>query len=122
MRALALSKLALSALGVLLFIGAAWAADPVGTYTCLGHSPDGGAAYKGVVTVVKTGETYQVTWLIGGKKTTGTGVGDEGFLAVSYQSGKDTGLALYGSVKADWKGVWTYQNGTSMGDESWTRQ
>ena len=112
----------LSAVGLLMFCGASFAASPVGKYLCKGHSPDGGASYTGTVTVVKTGATYQVTWLIGGQKYIGTAVGDEGFLAVSYKSGNNTGLALYGSSGDDWKGVWTYQQGTSLGDEGWTRQ
>ncbi len=106
----------------LMFAGAAFAANPVGKYTCRGHGPDGGDLYKGTVTVEKTGDTYKVVWVIAGKKTVGTAIGDANFIAISYVSGNSTGLALYGEDGDDWKGVWTYQNGTSMGDESWTRQ
>lgn len=97
-------------------------ADPAGRYVVDGTSPGGGGKYTGTVVVAHTGDTFSVTWIVAGRKFVGTGIGDKDFLAVSYKSGNDTGLALYGSDAADWTGVWTYQGGTQMGTEHWTRQ
>ena len=43
------------------------------------------------------------------------------FIAVSYKSGNDTGLALYGSDGGNWKGLWTYAGGREVGAEIWKR-
>jgi hypothetical protein len=101
---------------------AAWAADPVGTYDVSGSNPGGSGSYTGTVRVEKTGETYKVTWEIAGTRYIGTALGDERFLGVSYRTGNNTGLALYGEEGADWVGVWTYANGTELGKEKWTRR
>ena len=85
-----------------LVVGAATlahAADPVGHFTVKGTSPGGSDSYEGDVTVTKTGDTYSVIWTIGGTKYVGTGIGNDDFLTVSYKSGNDTGLALYGHGK-----------------------
>ena len=44
------------------------------------------------------------------------------FIAVSYRSGSETGLALYYAEGDDWVGVWTYANGTRIGVEKWARR
>ena len=44
--------------------------------------------------------------------TTGQGVYD---LLVSYRSGDESGLALYGADGGNWKGIWTYAGGTRIG-------
>ena len=41
-------------------------ADPVGKYDVEGTNPSG-STYSGSVSVQKTGDTYKVTWTIGGK-------------------------------------------------------
>jgi len=84
---------------------AAFAADPVGT-----------------VTVSKTGETYRVVWVVGSTRYIGTGIGNKDFIAVSYRSGNDTGLALYGADGGNWAGVWTYAGGQNVGAEFWKRR
>jgi len=99
---------------------AAFAADPVGSYEVQGNNPDG-SKYSGTVTVTQTGQTYRVVWKIGSTRYTGTAIGDKNFLAVSYQSANQTGLALYGADGDNWKGIWTYSGGTSMGAELWER-
>src|SRR5258708_3389140 len=80
----------------LLWSATAFAADPVGTYKIEGTNPGSGTKYTGTVTVEKTGETYRVVWVVGDSRYVGTGLGDKNFMAVSYNSGSDTGLALYG--------------------------
>ena len=102
--------------------GTAALADPAGRYDVAGTNPGGGSAYSGTVTVQKTGETYKVTWDIDGTKYNGTALGDDKFLAVSYVSGGDSGLALFGANGAGWKGVWTYAGGTQIGTEAWTKK
>jgi hypothetical protein len=113
---------AIAASAAILFSTAAFAGDPVGKYSVEGKNPDGNGGYSGTVSVEKTGETYKVTWNIGGTIFVGTGIGDRNFIAVSYKSGNNTGLALYGEESDHWAGVWAYQGGRKMGAEVWTRQ
>lgn len=113
---------ALALAAVLAFAPAALAGDPVGKYAAEGVNPDGKSTYSGTVTVEKTGDTYKVTWNVGGTIYVGTGLGDKNFLAVSYKSGSDTGLALYGEDGDSWAGIWTYHNGKKVGAEKWTRK
>ena len=100
----------------------AFAADPVGTYAVRGVNPGGGAEYSGTVQVSRTGETYRVVWNVAGEQFVGTGIGNQDFLAVSYQSGKSTGLALYGAAGSDWQGTWAYAGSRATGGERWTRR
>ncbi len=101
---------------------AAFAADPVGKYNIEGANPGGGGKYAGTVTVERTGETYSVIWMVGGTRYVGTAIGNRDFIAVSYRSGNDTGLALYGADGGNWKGLWTYAGGQQVGAEVWSRQ
>ena len=114
--------LAMTAIATCFLIASAWAADPVGLYNVSGKNPGRQGSYSGTATVEKTGETYKVTWDIGGTIYVGTAIGDKSFLAVSYRSGNNTGLALYGEDGGNWQGIWTYQKGTKLGAEVWTRQ
>ena len=97
-------------------------ADPIGKYSVAGANPGNESPYKGTVDVQQTGETYRVVWMIDGQRYVGTGIGDDKFIAVSYRSGKETGLALYYAEGDDWVGVWTYANGTRIGVEKWMRR
>jgi hypothetical protein len=100
----------------------ALAADPEGKYRVTGSNPGGGASYAGTVTVERTGDTFRITWDIGNRTFVGTGIGSERGLAVSYRSGNQTGLAIYGPQGDGWQGVWAYMDGRTIGGESWTRQ
>lgn len=102
-------------------VATAFAADPPGTYAVQGTSPDG-SKYTGTATITETGQTYKMIWKIGRDTYTGTAIGDKDFLAVSYASGSDTGLALYGADGGNWKGIWTYAGGTKIGSEMLKRQ
>jgi hypothetical protein len=106
---------------LLLSVAAAFAADPVGTYSIQGTNPGGNGKYSGTVTVSRTGETYRVIWIVGGTRYVGTGIGDKNFIAVSYKSGNDTGLALYGADGGNWSGVWAYSGAREVGAEVWKR-
>ena len=108
-----LSLLALSATAI---------ADPVGRYLVEGAEPGGGGAYTGTVTVDKTGDTYRVTWEVGGERYSGTGIGNKDFIAISYTSKSESGLALYGADGQNWKGIWAYSNGRQLGTEAWVRR
>jgi hypothetical protein len=101
---------------------AAYAADPTGSYTIDGTNPGGKGTYSGTVSVTKTGETYRVVWVVGSTRYIGTGIGDKNFLAVSYKSGSDTGLALYGADGGNWTGVWAYSGAQQLGAEAWKRE
>jgi hypothetical protein len=111
--------LAAAAAGCLL--GTAALADPVGRYWIQGTNPGDGRTYSGEVAVTKTGDTYRVVWIIAGQTYTGTGIGSDNFLAVSYRSGNETGLALYGRRSdGSWHGIWTYAGGRQVGTDRWT--
>lgn len=97
-------------------------ADPVGTYRVDGTDPGNGGSYSGTVSVERTGQTFKVVWLINGTRYFGTGIGNKDFLAVSYRSGNQTGLALYAPDGDGWTGVWTYAGGTEMGTDRWKRR
>ena len=114
------STIAVAAL--LMSAAIAFAAEPAGSYRCEGSNPGGGGAYKGTVSVEKTGETYRVVWVVGATRYVGTGIGNKDFLAVSYRSGNDTGLALYGADGGNWTGIWTYAGGRQVGAERWLRE
>ena len=78
----------------------AFAGEPAGRYSVVGSNPGGGARYQGTVTVEPTGETFRVTWDIGGQTFVGTGIGTNRGIAVSYRSGNQTGLAIYAPREA----------------------
>jgi hypothetical protein len=101
---------------------AALAGDPTGDFDVEGTNPGGGSTYRGTVSVRKTGETFRVVWVVGGQRYIGTGIGNKDFLSVSYRSGNDTGLALYGEDGDGWLGIWTYAGGTQVGAEKWHRK
>lgn len=113
---------AISAAALLWSAATAFAAEPEGTYRVEGTNPGSGSEYSGTVSVEKTGQTYRVIWVVGGTRYIGTGIGDHDFLAVSYKSGSDSGLALYGADGGNWSGVWAYSGARQMGTEIWKRQ
>jgi hypothetical protein len=114
--------LLIAAATLLLSVTAGFAADPVGTYSVEGANPGGGSGYTGTVTVERTGDTYRVVWVIAGERYVGTAIGNKDGIAVSYRTGNKTGLALYGEDGGNWAGVWTYENGRTLGPEIWKRR
>ena len=95
-------------------------ADPVGRYSVRGTNPNG-SSYSGEVRVSRTGDTYRVVWDIGNQTYTGTGIGNDDFIAVSYRAGSQTGIALYGrKSNGVWEGVWTYAGGREIGTDRWS--
>lgn len=115
-------RILLAAVALLCGTALAFAANPVGSYRITGTNPGGGSTYHGSVSVTRTGQTYRVVWVIGGKRYTGTGIGNREGLAVSYRSGNATGVALYGADGGNWEGVWAYAGGRRMGTEVWKRR
>jgi hypothetical protein len=97
-------------------------AEPVGRYRVEGTNPGSSSGYSGLAQVEKTGDTYRVVWVVGHTRYIGTGIGDSEFMAVSYRSGRDTGLALYHADGDNWKGVWAYAGARKLGSEVWQRQ
>jgi hypothetical protein len=114
-------------------------ADPSGTYNLVGRNADNGSTYKGTVEVSRTGATYKVVWLIGGKESIGTGLGSHfrngDTIVTGPASDEDTGLSV-GYVNKDsfgiatyylqpdgsWSGVWTYGGSQHTTSETWTPQ
>jgi hypothetical protein len=113
---------ALVAGGISAWAGSAFAGDPAGRYSLVGSNPGGKGRYSGTVEVEKTGDTFRVTWDIGGQTYVGTGIGSDKGFAVTYRSGNQTGLAIYGAKGNDWDGVWTFTGGKEIGGEAWTRR
>jgi hypothetical protein len=97
-------------------------ADPIGKYDVKGANPGSGSAYDGSVTVEKSGDAYRVIWQIGSQFFIGTGVLDNNSLAIWFQSGNFTGVALYAADGDNWKGRWVTAGGTEIGTEDWTRK
>lgn len=96
-------------------------AGPEGSYKVEGKAPDG-STYSGSATVVATGQTFKVTWVIGGDKYVGTAVGNDDFFAVTYGTGGSNGLAVYGRKDQDWVGIWTTSGDTKVGAERLVRK
>jgi hypothetical protein len=107
-------------MGSMASFSSAWAGDPVGSYSLVGSNPGGKGRYAGTVAVERTGDTFRVTWDIGGQ--TFVGVGSEKGLSVSYRTGNQTGPAIYGAKDNDWEGVWTFIGGKEVGGEVWPRR
>ncbi|MBL4758528.1 MAG: hypothetical protein JKY32_13115 [Rhizobiales bacterium] len=110
-------------------------ASPVGTYDVVGTHPDDDGEYTGVVTVTRTGETYQVIWDVQGTRFIGTGLGavirnnqfligaankNDIAISVGYTSGNSFGMAMY-FLKEDgrWEGVWTSGGSRNVATETW---
>jgi hypothetical protein len=96
-------------------------ADPVGRYAVRGTNPNG-SSYSGEVRVTRTGEsTYRVVWDIGRRSYFGTAIGNDEFIAVSYRTGNQTGIALYSRKSGGrWEGVWTFAGGREVGTDNWS--
>ncbi|HLN10920.1 MAG TPA: hypothetical protein VK281_18445 [Xanthobacteraceae bacterium] len=60
--------------------------------------------------------------VICGQRYVGTGIGDKNFIAVTYQSDDQTGLALDAAEGDARVGVWTYAGGKQIGTERWERR
>ena len=103
-------------------LSSAWAGDPAGSYSLVGSNPGGKGRYAGTVTVERTGDTFRITWDIGNQTFVGTGIGGEKGFAMSFRSGNQTGVAIYGVKGNDWEGVWTFTGAKEVGGESWTRR
>jgi hypothetical protein len=113
---------AISAAALLWSAVTAFAGELTGHYSVQGTNPGSTSRYGGTVSVEKTGQTYRVIWIVAGQRYIGTGIGNGEFVAVSYVSGRETGLALYAPNGDNWSGVWTFANGRQMGTEVWKRE
>ncbi len=110
-------KLLVSLMFLVAFASAA-SAQVTGRYDVEGQNPDK-TTYVGSVSVEKTDETYRVVWTIGGVRYTGTGIGNDDAMAISYRSGNNTGVAFLARDKGEYVLVWTYLGGTTIGAERW---
>jgi len=70
------------------------AAEVEGRYRIDGRNPgDTAGRYTGEVAVTRTGDTYQVAWIVGGQKSVGTGLRTGDILSVAYGTPQAGGLA-----------------------------
>jgi hypothetical protein len=114
-------------------------ADPIGTFNVVGHNADDGSTYKGTVEVSRTGPTYKVVWVIGGKQSIGTGLGTHiengNTIITGVATDKDIGISVgyinkdsfgistyYRRPDGTWSGVWTYGGSQHIVSEIWTPQ
>ena len=95
--------------------------DPVGVYEMTGTNPGNGAKYSGRVAVVRTGDTFQVTWTVSGHLIVGIGIGKNDYLAVSFGSGSNVGIAVYKENQEGWIGIWAPSGSREVGTETWKR-
>lgn len=86
-----------------------------------GTNPRNGTKYSGKVAVVRTGDTFQVTWTVGGQTIVGIGIGKRDYLAVSFRSGGDIGIAVYNQNQDGWIGIWAPVGSQEIGTETWKR-
>ena len=117
-----IAKFAAAVAALVLSSALAFAGDPVGRYSVTGSNPGNNGRYSGTVTVERTGDTFRVTWDIGSQTFVGTGIGNDKGFAVTYRSGNQTGLAIYGSKGDNWEGVWAYTGSQEIGGEAWARR
>jgi hypothetical protein len=110
-------------------------ADPTGTFNVKGKNPNDGQDYTGKVSVERNGETYTVTWNIGGTTFVGTGLGakfigdrfqmgtasaDDTAISVGYVSNNSFGMAMYfQQPDGHWQGIWTYGGSNKASVEDW---
>lgn len=112
-------KLAAAIVTALTLWSTAALADITGRYLVEGSTD--GNPYRGTVTLSRTGDTYRVEWRVGEERYVGTGIGDERFLAVSFISAGQGGIALFGRSGDRWTGLWTFNGGRKLETETWTR-
>ncbi len=95
-------------------------ANIAGTYWVTGTNPGSGSAYKGVATILKSGDSYRMHWEVG---TTYDGVGkfDGKILQIAWGTAtENVGTVTY-TLQADGslKGTWfTASNPKSLGTET----
>ena len=92
-----------------------------GTYSVAGTNPTG-SHYAGTAVVKATGDTYLVTWTVGGDTSVGRGVFLGTTLAVGGVLGNGGFVFAMSPKDGNLEGVWAdMQNGTKLGSEVWTR-
>lgn len=92
-----------------------------GTYQVDGTNPNG-SKYSGVAVVEATGQTYLITWTVGGSKSVGRGVFLDKTLAVGGVLGNGGFVFAMSPKNGNLEGVWAdMQRGTTLGAEVWSR-
>lgn len=78
-----------------------------GTYEIKGKNPGGDTRYDGELTILKTGDTYQLEWTTGEVTYFGIGLRNEDILAVGWGMGESFGYIEYTFDKDSATGRWT---------------
>ncbi len=97
---------------------------PMGDWICQGNNPGDPRPYKGMVSVIKSGETYTVLWRFGTLTYIGTGIEMGDAFAISFipsQKNEPVGLALFKKKGLDWHGRWTLLGSKTAGAEVWKK-
>lgn len=97
-------------------------AQQVEVFNVVGSNPgSSNADYRGEVGVLKTGNTWQIEWRVGGSAVRGTGlIMDGNYLAAA---GLLDGRPFVFIMRRDanrYVGEWTVQGQTQVGKEIWT--
>ena len=100
----------------------ATAADLVGRYKIEGSNAVGANVYRGEAEIIKSGQTFQVAWKVGGQQFRGTGVLTGSTFSVVLRPQSSTPLLAVYQLKEDGTlvGVWTPIGGISVGAEMLT--
>ena len=81
------------------------------------------AGTTGVVTVVRTGASFNITWTIDNESVTGVGILMGELLAVGfYDDGKDAVAVYRHEADGSWTGQWVAAGDTALSPETWKPQ
>ena len=112
------AKFVTAGVALLISSATAQALDPEGRYMVRGTYP-GGGNYSGTAVVERTGNSYRVTWTIGGQTFVGTGVATDGTenAFAAYRPGNQPAILVYQPRTTHWQAVWTYNDSREVGVE-----
>lgn len=108
-------------LAVSLIAFAAQAEDLSGKYRIEGRNATGSGTYTGEVQIVRTGEAYQLRWLLQQGGMIGMGVVLDKILSVTFQGRNGpAGIAAF-RINGDGSlaGIWAEPGGKALGTETW---
>lgn len=95
-------------------------AQIVGDYTVRGGCA-GQPEYTGKLSVERSGVLYRLTWVIGRDTFYGTGIEQNGGLAIAFASQDWKGVMSARATGDRWKGVWSIYNSGAICTEAWER-
>lgn len=89
-----------------------------GTFNITGTNAGTNTAYKGTLTIKKTGSVYSLYWKVANTSYNGVGILDGNILAVGWGFGQAFGVVGYDVNGDEATGTWAMGGGTSTGTEN----